>query len=76
MTAENLTVYHQLARGYEAEFSAITGKKPDARIGDDVRGGRRRNSCPTRRGSRYVAGRRGQTGRRMTVSVSPWTAET
>ena len=38
MTVENLAVYDQLARGYEAEFSAITGKKPDARIGDDVRG--------------------------------------
>ena len=38
MIAENLAVSHQLSRGYEAEFSAITGKKPDARIGDDVRG--------------------------------------
>ena len=38
MTAENLAVYHQLAQGYEAEFSATTGRKPDARIGDDVRG--------------------------------------
>jgi predicted acetyltransferase len=46
VTAENLAVYHQLAQSYEAEFSAITGKQPDARgvfpldtrIGDDVRG--------------------------------------
>jgi hypothetical protein len=38
VTAVNLAVYNQLARGYEAEFSAITGKKPDARTGDDVRG--------------------------------------
>ena len=46
VTTENLAVYDQLAQGYEAEFSAITGKKPDARgvfaldtrIGDDVRG--------------------------------------
>jgi len=36
--AENLAVYHQLSRGYEAEFSAIAGRKPDARIGGDVRG--------------------------------------
>lgn len=41
----NRDVYNNLAQGYEAEFSAITGKKPDARgifrldtrIGDDVR---------------------------------------
>jgi predicted acetyltransferase len=46
VTTENLAVYHQLAQAYEAEFSAITGKKPDTqgiftldtRIGDDVRG--------------------------------------
>jgi hypothetical protein len=38
VTAENLAVYDQLARGYEAEFSAITGRKPDTRIGADVRG--------------------------------------
>ena len=46
VTTENLAVYDQLAQGYEAEFSAITGKKPDARgvfaldtrIGNDVRG--------------------------------------
>jgi predicted acetyltransferase len=43
--AANRDVYNNLAQGYEAEFSAITGKKPDARgifrldtrIGDDVR---------------------------------------
>lgn len=43
--AANRDVYFNLAQGYEAEFSAITGKKPDARgifrldtrIGDDVR---------------------------------------
>lgn len=43
---ENLDVYENLAQAYEAEFSAITGKKPDARgvfaldtrIGYDVRG--------------------------------------
>jgi hypothetical protein len=38
VTAANLAVYDQLARGYEAEFSAITGKKPDARTGADVWG--------------------------------------
>jgi predicted acetyltransferase len=44
--AANRDVYDNLAQGYEAEFSAITGKKPDARgvfeldtkIGDDVQG--------------------------------------
>jgi len=42
----NLAVYLNLAQGCEAEFSAITGKKPgaqgvfelDTKIGDDVRG--------------------------------------
>ena len=44
VTTDNRAVYDQLAQGYEAEFSGITGKKPDARvifaldtrIGDDV----------------------------------------
>jgi len=46
ITTANLAVYLNLAQGYEAEFSAITGKEPDAqgvfeldtKIGDDVRG--------------------------------------
>jgi predicted acetyltransferase len=46
VTAANLAVYLNLAQGYEAEFSAITGKKPgaqgvfelDTKIGDDIRG--------------------------------------
>jgi predicted acetyltransferase len=46
VTPGNLAVYLNLAQGYEAEFSAITGKRPDAqgifpldtRIGNDVRG--------------------------------------
>ena len=46
VTTANLAVYLNLAQGYEAEFSAITGKKPgaqgvfelDTNIGDDIRG--------------------------------------
>jgi predicted acetyltransferase len=46
VTTANLAVYLNLAQAYEAEFSAITGKEPnaqgvfelDTKMGDDVRG--------------------------------------